>query len=176
MNKKINFGPVPGRRSGFTLIEILIVVAIIAILASVVLVGLGPTQRIGRDARRLADLRNVQTALELYYNRCGYYPGAAITVAAGTPCSARSGAPANWDAFEAVLLGSTALGLSTNIPNDPSSPGRVYDYAANTDGSAYVLRAKLEDPNNPALRDDLDLTTFSLTCSDAPDPFYCITL
>ena len=34
-------------RKGFTLIEILIVVAIIAILASVILVGLGPTQSLG---------------------------------------------------------------------------------------------------------------------------------
>ena len=43
-------------RKGFTLIEILVVVAIISILASVVLVGLGPTRKIGRDARRISDL------------------------------------------------------------------------------------------------------------------------
>ncbi len=50
-------------RKGFTLIEILIVVAIIAILASVVLVGLAPTQREGRDARRISDLAQVQNGL-----------------------------------------------------------------------------------------------------------------
>ena len=63
-------------QQGFTLIEILIVVAIIAILASVVLVGLGPTQAQGRDARRISDLREVQTGLELYYNKNGVYPTA----------------------------------------------------------------------------------------------------
>src|ERR1035441_6676978 len=65
----------PRAQSGFTLIEILIVVAIIAILASVVLVGLGPTQQAGRDARRISDLNEAQNGLELYYNKCGYYPG-----------------------------------------------------------------------------------------------------
>ena len=57
---------------GFTLIEILIVVAIIAILASVVLVGLGPTQSGGRDARRVSDLSEVQNGFELYYNKSGH--------------------------------------------------------------------------------------------------------
>ena len=57
------------------MIEILIVVAIIGILASVVLVGLGPTQQSGRDARRLSDLHEVQNAIELYYQKYGIYPG-----------------------------------------------------------------------------------------------------
>ena len=69
------------QRKGFTLIEILIVVAIIAILASVVLVGLGPTQQAGRDARRISDLHEVQNGLELYYNKCGYYPGTSSSLA-----------------------------------------------------------------------------------------------
>ena len=71
-------------RKGFTLIEILIVVAIIAILASVVLVGLGPTQQAGRDARRISDLSEIQNGLELYYNAKGQYPApAAGTWSAG---------------------------------------------------------------------------------------------
>ena len=76
-------------RQGFTLIEILIAVAIISILASVVLVGLGPTQQSGRDARRLSDLHEIQTSLELFYNKCGYYPGSlnAGACATGLPRS-----------------------------------------------------------------------------------------
>lgn len=61
-------------RRAFTLVELLIVVAIIGILASVILVGLGPSQRKGRDARRISDIRQIQTALELEYNRTGSYP------------------------------------------------------------------------------------------------------
>jgi prepilin-type N-terminal cleavage/methylation domain-containing protein len=96
---------------GFTLIEILIVVAIIAILASMVLVGLGPTQRAGRDARRISDLRSIQTGLELAYSKCGYYPG---TIASGA-CSAVD--PGDWTA-----LGTTLTGVGVNnLPNDPNT-------------------------------------------------------
>src|SRR5579863_3533942 len=94
MITKERFEGVSFARKGFTLIEILIVVAIIAILASIVLVGLGPTQQAGRDARRLSDLHEVQNGLELYYNSCGYYPGTSVSA----PCAAyaaigKSGTP-----------------------------------------------------------------------------------
>src|SRR5581483_8913995 len=91
-------------QKGFTLIEILIVVAIIAILASVVLVGLGPTQQAGRDARRLSDLREVQNGLELYFAKCGYYPGPAV---AGSCGSTSWSAVSTWAALTASLQGST---------------------------------------------------------------------
>src|SRR3989338_2239422 len=73
----------PARRSlggggsssnGFTLIELLVVIAIIAILASIALLSLAPAQKAGRDARRIADLRNTQALLQLYYNKCGHFP------------------------------------------------------------------------------------------------------
>ena len=62
---------------GFSLIELLIVIIIIAVLASITLLSLAPAQKAGRDARRISDLRQVQTILQLYYNKCGYYPGPA---------------------------------------------------------------------------------------------------
>jgi general secretion pathway protein G len=128
-------------RQGFTLIEILIVVAIIAILASVVLVGLGPTQRAGRDARRLSDLHNIQTGLELYYNKCGYYPGGVAN-----PCAGWA-AGTDYAAMVTALKGS---GLSINaVPNDPSA-GKTYFYGSFTNGSTYTLGADLEDGGNAA--------------------------
>ena len=51
------------KEKGFTLIEMLIVVATIGLLASVVLVGLGSFRSRGRDARRIADIRSVQNSL-----------------------------------------------------------------------------------------------------------------
>jgi len=124
---------------GFTLIEILIVVAIIAILASIVIVGLGPAQQSGRDARRVADLQSMRNGLQLYYNKCGFYPGT-------SSCGVSS--PGNsWSAFKETLAGS-GIGLSaSNLPSDPSS-NRSYAYGYSTDYSSYVLSAKLENPNN----------------------------
>ena len=134
---------------GFTLIEILIVVAIIAILAGSVLVGFGPAQRQGRDTRRISDLRQVQNALGLYYAKCGYYPG---TTQAGSTCSGFS--TTNWAGLygtngrDGVLAGSN-IGTK-QIPNDPTS-GRNYLYGS-SDGTGYILGAVLEDVNNPAMQ------------------------
>lgn len=126
-------------RKGFTLIEILIVVAIIAILASVVLVGLGPTQEAGRDARRISDLSEVQNGLELYYNKYGIYPGTAAGVV---------GAPAatTWASVSASVTGAN-VGITSAFPNDPSS-GKSYQYWYNAANSHYVVGAHLENANN----------------------------
>ena len=55
---------------GFTLIEMLIVIAVISILAGIVLVGVTGFQETARDTKRIGDLRGVQNSLELYYTRC----------------------------------------------------------------------------------------------------------
>jgi len=66
--------PTGRRQAGFTLIEMLIVVAIIGLLSSVVLVGLGDVRKDARDTRRVSDLRQIQNALEIYYMRTQSYP------------------------------------------------------------------------------------------------------
>ena len=58
----------------FTLIELLVVIAIIAILATLAIVSLSTARSSSRDAKRLADLKQLQTALEVYYNDYGSYP------------------------------------------------------------------------------------------------------
>lgn len=60
--------------SGFTLIELLVVIAIISLLSSVVLASLNSTRKKARDARRLSDMKQIQTALALYYDVNNNYP------------------------------------------------------------------------------------------------------
>ena len=60
--------------SGFTLIELLVVIAIIGVLASIVLASLNSARGKARDSRRMADLKQLQTALEFYYDDNNSYP------------------------------------------------------------------------------------------------------
>lgn len=57
---------------GFTLIEVLVVIAIIGLLSSVVVVGLGGSRSKARDARRFADIQQIQNWLETQYTPAGY--------------------------------------------------------------------------------------------------------
>lgn len=65
---------------GFTLIELLVVIVIIGILATLATVTLGSARSKARDARRVSDVKQIQTAAELYYNDAGSYPpGISVT-------------------------------------------------------------------------------------------------
>lgn len=63
-------------QKGFTLIELLVVIAIIGLLASVVLLALNSARQKSRDAKRLADVRQIASALELYFDSNNGYPSA----------------------------------------------------------------------------------------------------
>lgn len=148
-----------GRGAGFTLIEILMVVGIIGLLMSFLLVGVRPAQIQARDARRIADLRQVQTALELYFAKNGIYP-----------------LSPTWANLMDDLR-NAGIGVS-NIPNDPR-PGNSYLYAS--DGDIYVLGAVLEDKGSPVLANDIDVNPVSggFNCADPPNstvPVYCVQL
>ncbi len=61
-------------KKGFTLIELLVVVAVIGLLSSVILVSISAARARGRDARRLQDIRQFASALEMFFIDKGSYP------------------------------------------------------------------------------------------------------
>jgi len=63
-------------KKGFTLIELLVVIAIIGLLSTLAIVALNSARQKSRDAKRVADVKQIQTALELYYNDNFGYPDA----------------------------------------------------------------------------------------------------
>ncbi|MFA5644400.1 MAG: prepilin-type N-terminal cleavage/methylation domain-containing protein [Patescibacteria group bacterium] len=62
------------KEPAFTLVELLVVIAIIGILATLAIVSLQNARARARDAKRIADIKQIQTALELYFNDNGAYP------------------------------------------------------------------------------------------------------
>ena len=62
------------KRKGFTLIELLVVIAIIGLLSTLAVTALGGARKKARDARRLSDVKQIQTSLELYYSDNSSYP------------------------------------------------------------------------------------------------------
>lgn len=69
---------------GFTLIELLVVIAIIGLLATLSVVALNTARVKARDARRVADIKQIQTAVEMFYDTNSSYPtSTAILTASG---------------------------------------------------------------------------------------------
>ncbi|PIR88840.1 MAG: hypothetical protein COU09_00225 [Candidatus Harrisonbacteria bacterium CG10_big_fil_rev_8_21_14_0_10_44_23] len=147
------------KTKGFTLIEVLIVVGIIGLLASVILVGLNASRSKARDARRVTDLRQVQQGLELYYVKEGEYPNAN-----------------SWSALESDL---SSVGVDS-LPTDPKRGGDSYQYEAGDDQQEYVLQATLEEDYEEGVGLMKDSFTdpdrkFSLPCGvSGSDSYYCV--
>ena len=72
-NKKVK-GLALSSSKGFTLLELLVVIGIIGLLASIVVVNLTGARKKARDIKRVADIKTIQTALESYYGKNGKYP------------------------------------------------------------------------------------------------------
>ena len=125
-------------KKGFTLIELLVVIAIIGLLSTLAVVALGSARAKARDAKRLSDLKQVQTALELYYTDNNAYPTAAVAVTLGDAthaCLSSAG-------FAATGCANAYMGA---VPTDPGSNSYAYTSAT---GATYSIAATLESTVN----------------------------
>ena len=160
---------------GFTLIEMLIVIAVISILAGIVLVGITGFQETARDTKRIGDLRGVQNSLELFYTRCGFYPQ--TTGVPSTPCSGGTNIT-TWLHLATAMETVGVISDESKLPGDPTVSSGHDQYAYESpDGFKYILRATLENPSS-ALEDtgveiDDPDAEFNLSCADVNN-YYCI--
>ncbi len=134
------------KEKGFTLVELLIVVAIIGILASLVIVSLTTNKAKSRDARRISDLRQVGNVLHQYNTDNQEFPSS---------------------------LSDLVPDYMGGVPTDPIVGGDPYTYNSSDCSSpqqAFVLRTELETEHN-ALETDVDGSVCGVNCAD---PYYCI--
>lgn len=145
------------KQKGFTLVELLVVISIIGVLATLVLLQLGTARARARDTKRIADVNQVRTAIEQYFeDNGGRYP---------------------------TLIDATTVGrYLARVPVDPLT-GNGYGYAYNPAATPtqYQLWAKLEQTAAALNADvDIDSTGWSGDAVDgddtncATDPDACI--
>ncbi len=159
--EKAQKGLALSQSKGFTLLELLIVIAILAVLATVAVLVINPVEylRQARDSQRIGDLAAVKGAIDLYLSTATGTPDLTVGVAGnaarcmvGTTspftmaCSTNAVQATDGTGWVLVNLGLISGGSPLPIlPKDPTNNATYfYAYAANESANTYELDAKLE--------------------------------
>jgi prepilin-type N-terminal cleavage/methylation domain-containing protein len=153
-------------RKGFTLIELLVVIGIIALLSTLAVVALNNAREKSRDAKRVADVKQIQTALELYFQDQNAYPVEAVAINLGeSPNDVL-------DAGGFVDAAATAPTYMGQVPDNQGPGGSNYVYTAAAPGSTYSIVFDLEG-NTGNLQDGADADAIP-TCTATPSGITCV--
>jgi len=145
-DKRIN----KNKQTGFTLIELLVVISIIGFLASAAMISFNLMRIKARDTRRVADLRQIKSALDMYYDKYNYYPN--IGRWATSEPTVYDPSSSKWLSLKIALAE-----FIPNLPNDPRPIGNSgpwydgnyhYAYGVSNGGQVYDLVAQLEEATN----------------------------
>ncbi len=116
-------------KKGYTLVELLVVMAMIGILSSVIMVGLGSSREKARDAIRAGDLKSLSQAVETYFSENFEFPAALD------------------DGNEESVDDLKQYYSDRIIPHDPN-PESHYQYAVLTNPKGYCLGALMEQESS----------------------------
>jgi general secretion pathway protein G len=119
---------------GFTIVELLIVIVVIAILAAITIVAYNGVQVRARDSQRRSDVTAIKKALELYYIDNGKFPSG------NGSTSINSGWSTTADASWANLATALRPYLAT-LPTDPTSTPNISVINSSTTGMDYAYFA-----------------------------------
>lgn len=145
LTKLKNNSALTAGRQGFTLVELLIVMTILAVLVSVGLVSFRSSQFRSRDAQRKSDLKQIASSLELFYSDYGKYPDG--TTGSVDACPYNSGAGTGttcaWGTSEFTDAKSIYFKV---LPKDPNT-GYSYYYRVvdSPSNQKYQLFAAMEN-------------------------------
>ncbi|MEK7664711.1 MAG: prepilin-type N-terminal cleavage/methylation domain-containing protein [Patescibacteria group bacterium] len=120
--------------TGFTIIEIIVVIAIIAVLSGIVMVNVGNARAKARDARRKSEMRDLQKALVMYYANNGSFPSTG-----GSYYSSESGDQVSNNGGN-YIPGLTPTYMSA-LPRDPRGGTSQIQPTCGSWKSAYLYRS-----------------------------------
>ncbi len=144
--------------NGFTLVEILVVIAIIGILAAIVLASLGTARKKGSDAKIQEQMNSIRNAAESYFTSHSNYGAAG---AGATDC-------ATGDMTTDATTGFAALMSSTTWP-DSVVPTCVNNSDASTDATAFAAWHVLSDGTSYWCVDSTGVSKFEAAAPGATD-------
>lgn len=130
------------KHRGFTIVELLIVIVVIAILAAITVVAFNGIQARARDATRQSDIRQVQKLVEMYYAEHGEYPKTADSISTPAATTVRSDANCTIGTKQADWVPDLDTKLPQSIPNTgKGARGETGCYMYTSDGTNYILSA-----------------------------------
>ena len=119
-------------KSGFTIVELLIVIVVIAILAAIIIVAFNGVTQKANDSKRLSDIDTIVKALEVYKMKNGDYPAAQSTPNASSWETSTNGTTVT-DFISALRTGNAIA----TVPVDPGSPVVSGTLNPGSNSSAY---------------------------------------
>lgn len=159
------FKTIKKAQKGFTIIELLIVIAIIAILALLVLNNFQGAQAKARDQQRTTDINNVHSKLEEFYNENNYYPSTLVATQLGGIDEGSLKDPQGGDAPAASTVADATAADAAAGPTGDTVGSAGYSYIAYPSGctnncTGYRLKAFIERPStttpNPYVKKSLN--------------------
>jgi type II secretion system protein G len=133
-------------KRGFTLVELLVVISILGVLATIGLMTFNSAQAKGRDAQRKSDLKQISSALELYYNDYGAYPASSgANTGQIIGCPTTTGTVCGWGSGQFTDDKTIYM---RQMPKDPMSNQSYYYRGVTVNGvenQGFQLYAKLEN-------------------------------
>lgn len=136
---------------GFTLIEILVVVAIVALVSTFAAVAVNSARSKQRDATRLSTVRQLQSALEDYFNETNKYPAGELMPLGDpsqTACLSINGFQADCSADDSVFLRYVPATYVSGLDGlvTCGEPARnAFCYTQRDEGDGYVILFELEN-------------------------------
>ena len=135
------------QKGAITLLELLMVTSMTTVMVGGITISAQDILVEAVDTQRVANIRQLTVALELYYSDNESYPKTAE--------------------FGSMITELATQGYIGSLPKDPE----VYTYSPTKKGQGYILKTTIENPESSFLDIDLDGTIDTIDCND---PYYCI--